>query len=76
MTYQFYDSLYGEVSLDSAIAELSRTPLMQRLRDVRLSNVDSIVMPGISNISRYEHSLGVAYVASRVAFAHTLSREA
>ena len=74
MTRLFYDSLYGRVALDPAVAELSQAPLMQRLRDVRLSNIDSRDMPGISSITRYEHSLGVAYVASRVAFAHTLTR--
>lgn len=74
MTRLFYDSLYGPVVLDEAISELSQTPLMQRLRDVRLSNIDSRDMPGISSITRYEHSLGVAHVASRVGFAHTLTR--
>jgi HD superfamily phosphohydrolase len=39
-------------------------PEIQRLRDVRLSNINSILLPGSANISRYEHSLGVAYLAS------------
>lgn len=70
----FYDALYGSISLDPDIADLARAPLLQRLRDVRLSNIDSIDMPGISGITRFEHSLGVAYVASRLAFAHAIPR--
>src|ERR1044072_613216 len=70
----FHDALYGTVTLDPGIAELAKTPLMQRLRDVRLSNIDSLDMPGISAITRFEHSLGVAHVASAVAFAHAVPR--
>src|SRR5213594_1083824 len=75
MSYEstFLDSLYGEISLDDRIAELSRLPLMQRLRHVRLSNIDSIAMPGIANISRYEHSLGTAVLAAKAGFVRHLS---
>lgn len=31
-------------------------------------------MPGIANISRYEHSIGVAYLAGRIGFSSRLSR--
>src|SRR6266851_9812988 len=57
------DALYGSVEFDDAIADLAGIPLVQRLRHVRLSNIDSIDLPGISNVSRYEHSLGVARLA-------------
>jgi uncharacterized protein len=69
----FHDTLYGRVQLDDHIAELSLTPMVQRLRHVRLSNIDSIDMPGIANLSRYEHVLGVAHLASEVGFRSTLS---
>lgn len=62
----YLDALHGEVRLDERIARLAATPLVQRLRHVRLSNIDSISMPGIANLSRYEHVLGVAYLASRI----------
>src|SRR6266511_2702497 len=68
------DSLYGEIELDAEIYDLMRCPLVQRLRYIRLSNIDSLSMPGIANISRYEHSIGVAYLASKVGFSHLLPR--
>lgn len=65
------DPLYGDIVLNGPIADLSYTPGIQRLREIRLSNIDSICMPGIANISRYEHSIGVAYLASHLGlFAH------
>lgn len=60
------DPLYGDISFSSAISNLAKVPIVQRLRHVRLSNIDSLDMPGISGISRYEHSLGVAHLAQRV----------
>ncbi len=62
----YLDSLYGEVRLDERIAQLAAAPEVQRLRHVRLSNIDSVTMPGIANLSRYEHVLGVTHLASRV----------
>src|SRR5881275_1181424 len=69
------DALYGPINLDGAILDLIRQPIVQRLRHVRLSNIDSVCIPGISNISRYEHSLGVAFLASQVGFNSTLSTD-
>jgi HD superfamily phosphohydrolase len=62
----YYDSLYGQVSFRGALAELIGSPVLQRMRHVRLSNIDSIAMPGIANLSRYEHVLGVGYLAQHV----------
>lgn len=62
----YLDALHGEVELDNRIAQLVATPVVQRLRHVRLSNIDSVAMPGIANLSRYEHVLGVAHLASRL----------
>src|SRR5215213_3141277 len=67
------DALYGEIEICPEIYELIKCPLVQRLRQVRLSNIDSVCMPGIANLSRYEHSIGVAYLASRVKFFNQLS---
>jgi len=69
-----FDPLYGEISFSDPIAELLCTPAVQRLRDVRLSNIDSTSMPGIANISRYEHIIGTAYLASRAGFYGRLSQ--
>jgi uncharacterized protein len=60
------DPLYGECQYAPEIAALIKTPIVQRLRDIRLSNIDSTAMPGIANISRFEHSLGASHLASRL----------
>lgn len=60
------DPLYGKCKLNNFIYELALTPEVQRLRDVRLSNINSLFLPGISNISRYEHSIGVALLAEKL----------
>ncbi len=39
------------------------TPEMQRLREVRLGNINSLFLTGSANINRYEHSIGTAYLA-------------
>lgn len=71
--YRIQDALYGEIELGPEIYELIKCPLVQRLRQVRLSNIDSISMPGIANLSRYEHSIGVSYLASKVKFFNQIS---
>ena len=56
----YLDVLYGDVALSDEIADLVGRPLLQRLRHIRLSNIDSLDMPGISGTSRFEHALGTA----------------
>jgi len=73
--FAYQDALYGRVKLDQTTSDLVCTPVVQRLRDVRLSNVDSISMPGIANLTRYEHSLGVAHLAGMVNLRRRLSDE-
>ena len=63
------DPLYGSVEFEPAIADLASRPLVQRLRHIRLSNIDSLGLPGIANVSRYEHALGTAVLAGRTTFA-------
>ena len=70
----FLDSLYGDVTLDEDLDALVLTPMVQRLRHVRLSNIDSVTMPGIGNISRYEHVLGVGHLAVRTGLYKRLGR--
>lgn len=67
------DALYGVTRLEPHLVDLLKLPIVQRLRHVRLSNIDSIDMPGIANISRYEHALGTAHLASHVGFLRKLS---
>lgn len=60
------DPLYKRSELHEFAFDLAMTPELQRLRDIRLSNVNSLFLPGISNISRFEHSLGMAILAERL----------
>jgi HD superfamily phosphohydrolase len=64
----FLDPLYGSVQFDETLVALVQTPVVQRLRHVRLSNIDSIDIPAIANLSRFEHVVGVAHLASEVGF--------
>ena len=59
-----FDPLYGKYTPPELIKRLILTPEFQRLREVRLSNINSMSLIGWSNQSRYEHSLGVAYLAN------------
>src|SRR3989442_601433 len=68
------DALYGDIVLPSPIADLLCTPAVQRLRGIRLSNIDSLSMPGIANISRYEHVIGAAYLGTQVRLGNRISR--
>jgi HD superfamily phosphohydrolase len=70
-----FDPLYGYIEAPPAITDLISRPIVQRLRHVRLSNIDSLDLPGIAGISRYEHSLGVAHLAHTAPFARKLSQE-
>src|ERR1700730_108718 len=68
----FLDPLYGSIGFDESLSDLIRRPVVQRLRHVRLSNIDSIDMPCIANLSRFEHVIGVAHLASEVGFRSSL----
>ncbi|MFX0210232.1 MAG: HD domain-containing protein [Candidatus Hodarchaeota archaeon] len=61
------DPLFGKYSPAELIKKLILTPEFQRLREVRLSNINSMSISGWSNQSRFEHSLGVAYLAKLAA---------
>ena len=41
------------------------TPEMQRLREVRLCNINSLCITGSSNTNRFEHAVGTAFLASQ-----------
>lgn len=71
--YKIIDALYGEIVFSEEICALLWCPLIQRLRHIRLSNIDSFSMPGIANISRYEHSIGVGFLATKVPFFRRIS---
>lgn len=74
-TLEFHDSLYGEVRFPSPIRHLALTPAVQRLRQIRLSNIDSLSLPGFAGATRYEHALGSAAVAGKLGFLGKLQRD-
>jgi len=58
-----YDPLYGIIYLPRLIWEVISCPELQRLREVRLCNINSLCLTGGANINRYEHSIGTCYLA-------------
>lgn len=58
----FHDALYGDIDLNISSKILS-LPELQRLREVRLCNINSPFITGGSNINRFEHAIGTAYLA-------------
>ncbi|WP_144063011.1 hypothetical protein [Litchfieldella anticariensis] len=60
---RFYDPLYGVVELTEFEYSLIFLPEVQRLRYVRMCNINSLLITGASEISRFEHVLGVMCLA-------------
>lgn len=60
---RFLDPLYGEVALPSEVWEVSKAPEVQRLREVRMCNINSLALTGAGGVHRFEHSLGTAWLA-------------
>ena len=60
---RFFDPLYGRVELDDLEGRLVLSPEFQRLRCIRMCNINSMLVSGASEISRFEHSVGVLRLA-------------
>lgn len=61
---KFIDALYGEIDIpiDKDILTL---PELQRLREIRLCNINSPFITGACNINRFEHAIGTGFLANR-----------
>ncbi len=59
-----WDALYGKIEFNSLVYRCMMSPEVQRLREVRLCNINSLCITGSSNTNRFEHSIGTAYLAS------------
>ncbi len=59
--------VFGKVRVPELVERLAALPEVQRLRQVSLSNIDSCSLTAIGGVSRYEHGLGTAILASRLA---------
>jgi hypothetical protein len=66
MSTRIVDPVYGVFQIDRFERELILSPEVQRLRDIRQSNINSLFLPGVANVSRYEHSIGVGHLARLV----------
>lgn len=70
------DRIYGALELPPLAAELADScPVLQRLREVRMANIPFASFPSFANVTRFEHSLGVAHLAWRFARAQELPKE-
>ncbi len=58
-----YDRLYRQMQFPPLTTDLLDCPGLLRLRDVRMANNQFFAFPAFANSSRYEHSLGVCYLA-------------
>lgn len=54
-----WDPLYGRIDLSEFEFSLIHLPEVQRLRYIRMCNINSLLVTGASEISRFEHTLGV-----------------
>ncbi len=61
--FQFVDRLYGPIEFPPFISALISCPSIMRLREVRMANINFIHFPGLSDITRFEHSLGTCCLA-------------
>jgi HD superfamily phosphohydrolase len=64
---EFRDILYGSIRLPDWLVPFINIPEFVRLRGVRLSNVDSIEFKDFNGPTRWEHSIGAAYLALKFA---------
>lgn len=62
-TRYFYDCLYGAISMPPIVWNVLTCPELQRLREIRLCNINSLCLTGASNINRFEHAIGTCYLA-------------
>jgi HD superfamily phosphohydrolase len=64
-TYEIRDAIYGFIELNDWEREIINHPIFQRLRRIRQLSLTDMVYPGAMH-TRFEHSLGVMHVATRM----------
>lgn len=69
-----HDPVHGSIELGGIVLDLVDTAEVQRLRGIRQLGFANVAFPG-ANHSRFEHALGVAYLAGRVAVRLGLEEE-
>ena len=64
MNYRrIWDPLYGRMQVSTFESDLISLPEVQRLRYIRMCNINSLLITGASEISRFEHTIGVLRLA-------------
>lgn len=53
------DPMYGDFQIPDWLSDVVKCPEVQRIRDVSLMNTKSDTLSGLSDVSRFTHSLGV-----------------
>lgn len=69
-TARSWDPLYGRLEMTPFECNLIALPEVQRLRYVRMCNINSLLVSGASEISRFEHTLGVMHLTKSWIVAH------
>ncbi len=64
-TYEIRDAIHGFIELNEWEREIINHPVYQRLRRIRQLSLTDMVYPGAMH-TRFEHSLGVMHVATRM----------
>lgn len=67
-----HDPVHGSMSLSGIVLDLIDTAEIQRLRGIRQLGLANVAFPG-ANHSRFEHALGVAYLAEKISTKLNLS---
>lgn len=67
-----WDPLYGRIEFTEFEYGLIKLSEVQRLRYVRMCNINSLLVTGASEISRFEHTIGVLHLAKRWCSAHKM----
>src|SRR4030042_6274945 len=60
---QYFDNLYGSISIEDYYQEIIHSPELQRLREVGLINSKSPKYSSLSEVTRFTHTLGVFYLS-------------
>ncbi|ODT84900.1 MAG: hypothetical protein ABS69_01795 [Nitrosomonadales bacterium SCN 54-20] len=62
---RFFDPLYGRIEFTEREMNLILSPEVQRLRYVRMCNINSLLVSGASEPRRFEHIIGVMHLAKQ-----------
>lgn len=68
-----WDPLYGRINLSKYEYKLIALPEVQRLRGIRMCNINSLLVTGASEISRFEHTIGVLRLTQEWIKHHSVS---